>query len=125
MAVNSEGIYATRPWRTFGDGPSLVKAPVTNTRFNENNRKDLTGEDIRFTANGYTVYAFVMGWPGKQASIAALGMGGKYDVPKIRNVELLGHKGKLKWTQDVAGLSVELPEQKPSEHAVAFKIALA
>jgi hypothetical protein len=46
-------------------------------------------------------------------------------VPRIRNVELLGHKAKLKWTQDAAALKVELPAEKPSDHAVTFKIALA
>jgi hypothetical protein len=46
-------------------------------------------------------------------------------VPKIRNVELLGHKAKLKWTQDATALKVELPAEKPSDRAVAFKIALA
>jgi alpha-L-fucosidase len=66
-----------------------------------------------------------MGWPGKEASVPSLALGGKYDVPKFHNVELLGHKGKLKWRQDATALTVELPEQKPSEYAVAFKIALA
>jgi hypothetical protein len=37
-------------------------------------------------------------------------------------VELLGHRGKLKYTQDEAGLRIELPPQRTSEHAVAFKI---
>jgi alpha-L-fucosidase len=102
-----------------------VTSPVANTRFNENNRKDLTADDIRFTTKGNTLYAFAMGWPGAAASIPSLAIGGKYDVPKIHNVELLGHKGKLKWSQDAATLKVELPEQKPADYAVAFKIALA
>jgi alpha-L-fucosidase len=66
-----------------------------------------------------------MGWPGKEASLPALALGGANSVPKVRNVELLGHKGKLKWTQDAAALKVELPEEKPSDYAVAFKIAFA
>jgi alpha-L-fucosidase len=66
-----------------------------------------------------------MGWPGKQASLPALALGGKYEAPKIHNVDLLGHKGKLKWRQDSAALTVELPEQKPSGHAVCFRVALA
>jgi alpha-L-fucosidase len=102
-----------------------VSAPVTNTRFNENNRKDLTADDMRFTTKGKNLYAFAMGWPGKEVSVPSLALGGKYDVPKFHNVELLGHKGKLKWRQDATALTVELPEQKPSEYAVGFKIALA
>ena len=125
MAVNGEGIYATRPWKIFGDGPSTNPASAPDQRFNENSRKDFTPADVRFTTKGNTLYAFVMGWPGKEASIPALALGGKNGVPKIRNVELLGHKAKLKWTQDATTLKVELPAEKPSDHAVAFKIALA
>jgi alpha-L-fucosidase len=65
-----------------------------------------------------------MGWADKQASIPALALGGPNSVPKFRNVELLGHKGKLKWTQDAAALKVELPAEKPSDYAVTFTIAL-
>lgn len=31
MAVNSEGIYGTRPWTIFGDGPVASTPPVTET----------------------------------------------------------------------------------------------
>jgi len=125
MAVNSEGIYSTRPWKIFGDGPGTKPVAAPDERFNENSRKDLTAEDARFTTKGNVLYAFVMSWPSKEASIPALALGGKNSVPRIRNVELLGHKGKLKWTQDTGTLKVELPEEKPSDYAVTFKIALA
>jgi alpha-L-fucosidase len=125
MAVNSEGIYSTRPWKIFGDGPGTKPAAAPDQRFNENSRKDLTAEDVRFTTKANAMYAFVMGWPGKEAAIPALALGGKNSVPRIRNIELLGHKGKLKWTQDAGTLKVELPEEKPSDYAVTFKIALA
>ena len=125
MAVNSEGIYGTRPWKIFGDGPSAKSAAVPNQRFNENGRKDLTAGDVRFTTKGGALYAFVCGWGGKEASIPALALGGANGVPRIRHVELLGHKGKLKWTQDAAALKVVLPAEKPSDHAVTFKIAIA
>jgi alpha-L-fucosidase len=40
-------------------------------------------------------------------------------------VELLGHKGKLKWTHDATGLKVQMPDRQPSEHAITLRIALA
>jgi len=120
MAVNSEGIYATRPWKIFGAGPGAEIKPG-NAQFNESNRQDLTAEDVRFTAKGDALYAFVMGWSGKEAAIPSLAIGGKQDVRKIQNVELLG-AGKMKFTQDEIALKVQLPEKQPSEHAVAFKI---
>jgi alpha-L-fucosidase len=41
---------------------------------------------------------------------------------KVRNVELLGFRGKVKWTQDEKGLTVQMPEQRPCDHAIALKI---
>jgi alpha-L-fucosidase len=79
----------------------------------------LTGNDVRYTTKGGALYAFVMGWPEREAAIPTLGLG---SAGKIRSVELLGHRGKLKFTQDAAGLKVELPPQPTSEHAVTFKI---
>jgi alpha-L-fucosidase len=122
MAVNSEGIYGTRPWKIFGDGPRVQQKGTG--RFNENGRKDLTAEDVRFTVKGKTLYAFLMGRPERRASIAALGTGAKTEPGKVQNVELLGHRGKLNWTQAQASLQVDLPEQLPAQHAVALKIGL-
>ena len=121
MAVNSEAIYGTRPWKIFGDGPGTANSSK-EAKFNERTRKALSAEDVRFTTKGKTLYAFAMGWPEKEAVIRPLALGGAQAVGKIRNVELLGFKGKVKWTQDGAGLKVQLPAEKPCEHAIALKI---
>ena len=83
-----------------------------------------TADDIRFTAKGKSLYVFVMGWPGKETSIAALGTVSEQQPGRVHNVEVLGHKGKLKWTQDAAALKVEMPAGKPCDYAVALKVAL-
>jgi alpha-L-fucosidase len=128
MAVNSEGIYATRPWKIYGDGP-VASAPVAaggrGSAFNESNRKDFTADEIRFTTKGSVIYAFAMGWPEKQAVIKPLATTSSVAQVKVRNVELLGFKGKVKWTQDEKGLTVQMPAQKPCDHAIALKIATA
>ena len=41
---------------------------------------------------------------------------------QIKRVELLGHKGKLAFTQTPEGLRVTLPAQKPSEIACSLRI---
>jgi alpha-L-fucosidase len=121
MSVNSEGIYGTRPWKIFGEGPS-TKAIKSDSSFNEKNRKDLTTEDVRFTTKGGTLYAYVMGVPSQAVTIQALAQGGAQNVGKIQNVEMLGYGGKLSWNQSASGLKIEIPAQKPSEHATGFKI---
>jgi alpha-L-fucosidase len=121
MAVNSEAIYDTRPWKIFGDGPGLQKSGA-NERFNENSRKPLTAADVRFTTKGPVLYAFFMGWPEKEAVIAPLATTSPHVAGRIANVELLGFGGKLQWTQDEKGLTVQLPPEKPCDHAYALKI---
>jgi alpha-L-fucosidase len=128
MAVNSEAIYGTRPWKMFGTTSSGSATGRTGGNsehhvaeaFNERSRKPLSASDIRFTKKGDAVYAFAMGWPEKQVTIEPLGT--RAGSGKIRNVELLGHRGQVKWSQNDAGLTVEVPGQKPSDHAVVFKV---
>jgi alpha-L-fucosidase len=125
MAVNSEAIYSTRPWNTFGESPSVALSTAQGGTsehhqagaFNERNRKPLSGADIRFTKKGNVLYAFCMGWPTKEARISSLG-----NAAKVQNVEMLGFKGKLTWRQDASGLTVQMPPAKPCDHAVVLKI---
>jgi alpha-L-fucosidase len=119
MAVNSGAIYGTRPWKIFGEGPG-TQAPSAEAKFNERNRRLLTADDVRFTTKGKTLYAFVMGWPEREALLRPLAAG---RTGKIENVELLGFKGKLRWSQDGGGLRVQLPAEKPCDHAIALKVA--
>jgi len=123
MAINSEGIYGTRPWKIFGDGPvATAKPSAEGTRFNESARKELTADEVRFTTKGDTLYAFVMGWPDKLTLIRPLATSSALLPPKINNVELLGYKDKLTWTQDEQGLTVVMPEQRPCDYAITLKI---
>ena len=123
MAVNSEGIYATRPWKIYGEGPS-TKNKIETGNFNEDKQNDLTAEDVRFTTKGSTLYAFVMGCPEKAAVINALGLASPQNPGKIQRVEMLGGKGDLKWKQDEAGLRVEMPAEKISDVAITLKVEL-
>jgi alpha-L-fucosidase len=124
MTVNSEGIYSTRPWKIYGEGPS-TQVKVETGNFNEDKKKDLTSEDVRFTAKNSTLYAFVMGWPEKAATVNALGLASDQTPGKIRNVELLGYKGDLKWNQSDAALKVEMPAVKLSDIGITLKVELA
>ena len=122
-ATNGEAIFATRPWKIYGFSPTPLLSDQSKEDFNEKLRRELTAEDVRFTTQGKTLYAFVMGVPDKSAKISSLGIGGSQNVGKIENVELLGHPGKLTFQQDASGLTITLPEEKPARYALAFKIA--
>jgi alpha-L-fucosidase len=124
MAVNSEGIYSTRPWKIYGDGPG-TKVAVATEGFNEGKKPELTAEDLRFTTKGNVLYAFVMGWPQGETILKPLGTSSPQRPGKITNVEMLGFDGKLQWKQEEAGLRVRMPEQPPSDYAIALKATLA
>ena len=127
MAVNSDGIYGTRPWKVFGEGPSTEPASATQggssehhlaTAFNERDRKPLSGEDVRFTTKGKTLYAFLMGWSTGEVKIRALA-----DTGKIDRVELLGSRTPVDWRQQPDGLHLKLSGDRPSDHAVTLRIS--
>jgi alpha-L-fucosidase len=129
MAVNSEAIYGTRPWKVFGNAPAAVSTAARGVSdhhaagaFNERGRTDLGPADVRYTKKGSTLYAFSMGWAGKEAAFSELAPGGRLQVGKVRNVALVGFKGRVKWVQDAGGLKVQLPAEKPCEHAVVFRV---
>ena len=116
MAVNSECIYDTRPWKIFGEGPALEKVAALSAQgFNEGKGKPFTYEDIRFTVKGSSLYACCLGWPDIQK------VNVKSVVKNVDGVELLGY-GKVDFTSGAEGLKVNLPAQKPCENAFVLKI---
>jgi len=123
MQVNSEGIFASRPWKLYGEGPS-TKTKIETGNFNEDKTNDLTAEDVRFTTKNGKIYAFVMGRPEKEAVVNALGLASPQNLGKIGKVELLGYKGDLQWKQDDSCLKVKMPAEKLSDVGITLKVEL-
>jgi alpha-L-fucosidase len=127
MAVNGEAIYDTRPWAVYGEGPVAQEAatPMSGAGFNEGKGKPFSPADVRFTAKGRTVFAFVMGWPESgKVLIEAMGSASAHLSGRIRRVELLGAKGALAFEQTAQGLQVTLPANIPAlAYANALKIS--
>lgn len=115
--VNGEAIFATRPWRVYGEGPATVSGGAFKEDFG------FSSADIRFTQSkdGKTVYAILLGVPDKDILIASLA---KTDTP-IRSVRLLGGDANLAWKQTADGLVIKKPAVWPCQHAVAFKVEFA
>jgi alpha-L-fucosidase len=118
LAVNGEAIYGTRPWHTFGEGPTEVPEGA----FTDTDRAGFTAEDFRFTQKDGVLYAVCLAWPGQVAHIRSLGQGN--ELRGIESVELLGHTGSLEWRQDTVGLQIDLPVEQPCHSAFVFKIRL-
>ena len=41
---------------------------------------------------------------------------------QVAKVSLLGVDGDLSWAQDEKGLTIQVPSEKPCEHAYTFKV---
>ena len=125
MKVNGDAIYATRPWKIYGEGPSTVAAEKGQFDGQRDvTKKPFTAEDIRFTQSkdGQTLYAIILEIP-KDGKITVKSLaGGSTNWPgEIGGVRLVGG-GKLKFTRDETGLHVTLPEKFDGKIAFALKI---
>lgn len=95
---------------------------ATPEHFNEKSRKDLTGEDIRFTTKSGALYALVMGHNPRETRIPSLSPSRGLVPGKISRVALLGTAEPVQWKVSEDGLVIASPERWPSEHAVTFKV---
>jgi alpha-L-fucosidase len=119
LSVNAEAIYATRPWKVYGEGPTKV----VGGSFKDTATSFYSAHDIRFTAKADTLYAIALAWPedGK-LSIKSLASGSQLTKREIKAVRMLGSKAKLRWTRNADGLIVELPNERPGNYAFVLKI---
>ena len=117
LNVNGDAIYGTRPWRTYGEGPTKVAAGS----FHDTDTAHYTAEDFRFTTKAGALYAIGLAWPTNgEAVIRSLAatVGGQ----SIRSVSLLGIEAKPKFQQSTDGLHVQLPAVSPAKYAYALQI---
>ena len=119
--VNGEGIYGTRPWKIYGEGPSMEKQE--KGRFGGvRDVRPYESADIRFTAKDGILYAFCMDKPVNDINISSLGMNSKLPDKKVKSVSMLGSDEKLKWNQQEDALIITKPSLLPEWKVVGFRI---
>lgn len=128
MRTNGEGVYGSHAWKIPAEGElvdgKLKMLPGGKLGKNQAEFK-FDAQDIRFTVGkNNKLYAFCMKVPApnSQIKIKSLGADQRYWGKKIKTVNLLGYKGKLKWTQKADCLVIDCPESMPFSTAIAFEI---
>ncbi len=121
MRVNEEGIYGTRPWNVYGEGPQ-AEAPAVKLNaqgFNEGKGLPSTSKDIRYAAKDKTVYAFTLGVPTEAVVLKS------FANEKVKSVSMLGIDKPVRWNQENGLLSLSAPDKDSGlSIAVGYKIEL-
>lgn len=128
MAINGEGVYGTRPWKIFGEGPvAEASNPLQAQGFNEGRHAPYTAADIRFVVKGDVLYAHVLALPEEnKVVIKSLSEGNPLMKKEITSVTLVGSEHTLTFTRNSEGLQIELPVEDiemPNEISLLFKIS--
>ena len=132
LDVNGEAIYGTEP---------IICEPDKNSEAGQDRAKDLllpksgindfpnvwdqmlafNAEQgpVRFTKKEDYIYAIHQGWPGETLEINNISV-----IPGSE-IRMLGVEESLKWKEDQNKLIVNLPSEKPCDHAFVLKMKVA
>ena len=120
MNINGEGIYGTTPWQVFGEGEVNNEAGS----FQDNDEKNFTSKDFRFTYKKGFIYAFCMRPDSEEFLITSLKIKGERDVI-LSSAEALGDYDIVDSVRDEKGLHITLNRKPSSDKPVCFKIGMA
>jgi alpha-L-fucosidase len=120
LTVNGDAIYGTRPWTSFGEGPTKVEAGS----FHDTQTKPYTAQDFRFTTKGGALYAIEMAWPKEGEAVIHTLSSDVVGARKVSSVSLLGEPAELTFTQRADGLHVKVPAETPGKYAYVYRISL-
>lgn len=115
FAICGEAIHGTRPWRQFGEGDSRVLI----SGFKEE-KMIWNSSDIRYTAKGKTLYAFLLSAPENRVAV----LKSLAESEKVKSVKLLGG-GNCKFSQSFGVLTVKLPDKLPTKYINVLALEMA
>ncbi len=121
LQTNGEAIYATRPWKAYGEGPTRMEKSGHFV-----GRLDYTSRDIRFTQSkdGRAIYVIVLGRPEEAITIGTMKVN---RTDSDARIELLGSAEAVTFSVDGdQTLTVQPPAagsgQSISPYALTFKL---
>jgi alpha-L-fucosidase len=116
MEINGEGIYNSSAWKLWGEGSIIMEHGNLGPK---QAATPYTSQDIRFTVNDGSLYAWLMAWPSDNKILIRSLQGNK---KSISSITLLGSDAKVRWKQTPSGLEVFLPSIRPCKFAYGLKI---
>jgi len=139
--LNSEAIYASKPWKTYGDNlDSYLKAleesgigeadlEALNKQKNTEHFNERTVEspaygndEVRFTTKGNDMYVFVLNPFAGKIELPSLGLNSNQKPKKISSIQMIGSNELIEFKQNADMLILTVPEERPNKYATVFKI---
>lgn len=119
LGTNGEAIYGAKVWRQSAEGPTRIQ----EGQFTDNEERNYTEKDIRFTVNNGCLYAAVMRYPENgSVTIESLGNLSRF-CGIIKDVAVLGFDEKPAYSRDDRGLHIQT-KSVSSPHPVVLKISI-
>ena len=122
IKVNGEGIYATRPWKVYGEGPSTTGKQEKGHFGGLKDVRKYQATDIRYTTKNGVLYAFCMENPIADIQLKSLGKSSKLSSQKVASISMLGSSQKIEWKQESDALVIKKPANLPAYAIVGFSI---
>lgn len=119
LGTNGEAIYGAKVWRQSAEGPTRIQ----EGQFTDNEERNYTEKDIRFTVNNGCLYAAVMRYPENgSVTIESLGNLSRF-CGIIKDVAVLGFDEKPAYSRDDRGLHIQT-KSVSSPYPVVLKISI-
>ena len=107
LSINGEAIYATQPWRTFGESVAAAEKEVSDQGAFHDAENDGTPKniipDIRYTRKGNNVYAIVRHVGSDSYTLSAFSPA----TDRVMEVTLLENGENVRWALTEDGLSIK------------------
>ncbi len=120
---HGEAIYETRPWYTFGEGPTVEPEGIFQNH-EEFLKIKYSEKDIRYTTKENVIYAIVLGKPDALTEVMLESFAAdKLPEPiMIKQVSILNSDKPIYWDLNKQGLLLKISDKYEDEMAQAFKI---
>lgn len=139
--LNSEAIYASKPWQIYGDnlnsylqaleGNGIGEADIEALKKHENkghfNERTIKShaygnDEVRFTTKDGVLYVFVLNPKEGEIELPSLGSKSAYNSKNISSIKMLGSDSIIEFKQYPEKLVLKVSGNRPNKYASVFKV---
>ena len=138
--LNAEAIYATHPWKVYGDnlnshlkaleGSGIGEADLEaakkhkGSHFNERtvDSPPYGHEEVRFTVKGDKLFIFVLNPDAGPIELPSLGLNSPWKPGEITAIRLIGEDARIAFEQGNDALVLQVPKKRPSSYTAVFEV---